>query len=122
MMRIFKMYIIPIMILLLFVGIMTSGGILKRPFGKADDVISYIESLKKDVANENWQQAKMDITQVKSSWRIVEKRVQFSVERNAMNAIDVSISRIEGAIYAQDKTSAIIELSQITRCWNDLER
>lgn len=122
MMKIFKMYIIPTMVLLLFVGIMTSGGIAKKPFGKSDDVILYIDSLKKDVANENWQQAKMDITQVKSSWSIVEKRVQFSVERNAMTAIDVSISRIEGAISAQDKTAAIIELSQITRCWDDLEQ
>lgn len=117
-----KMYIIALMILLLFVGIMKSGGILKKPFSKSDDVLSYIEALKKDVASENWKQAEIDVIQVKSAWSIVEKRVQFSVERNDMNEIDISISRIEGALLARDKTSAFIELSQIIRHWNELEK
>lgn len=117
-----RMYIIPIMILLLFVGIMNSGGILKQPFSKTDDVLSYIEALKKDVVDENWKQAEIDIARVKSAWRIVEKRVQFSVERNDINEIDINIARIEGALLAKDKTSAFIELSQITRHWNELEK
>ncbi len=115
-------YIVPILVLILFITIMTSGGILKKPFGKSDDVASCIETLKKDVINEDWEQAKTDVQHLKAAWKTVEKRVQFSVERDEMNIIDINIARIEGAISIGDKSSAIIELSEIMEHWNALEK
>lgn len=117
-----KFYIIPIVIMTFCIGIMRSGSFLKKSFSKEDNVLLYIESLKKDVEKENWNQAKQDIVKVKSAWKIVGRRVQFSVERTHMDAIDMKIARIIGGIWAEDKNSVLIELSEFIGHWDDLER
>lgn len=122
MMKKIKKYIIPAVVLILFTVIMTSGGFLKRPFSKTDDVSGCIEILKKDVMNENWKQAENDLEQLKIAWRTVGKRVQFSVERDEMNLINSNIARIEGALSVRDKSFIIIELSEIKEHWNELEK
>lgn len=115
-------YAIPVLVLLVFVAVMTSGGLVKRPLGKEDDVVAHIEAVKRDVVSENWQQAQVDLSKVKSAWTTVAKRVQFSVERNEMNTIDMNIARMEGAISAQDKSAALMELSEMMEHWDDLEK
>lgn len=117
-----RRYIIPTLVLILFIAIMTSGGFLKRSFSNIDDVNGSIEVLKKDVINENWKQAEIDFKKLKVAWRKVEKRVQFSVERDEMNMIDTNIARIGGALSVRDKSSSVIELSEITNHWNELEK
>lgn len=114
-------YIIPVMMLLLFIAIMNSGELLKRPFSSKDDVLKYIEIMRKDVTNAKWKQATSDLNKLKTAWKIVEKRVQFSVERDEMNLIDTNISRIEGALSVNDKSFIIIELKELAGHWNELE-
>lgn len=120
-MKKFNQYIIPTIILLLFVAIMNSGELFKKSFSSNDDVQKYIETMKKDIKNEKWQQSEIDLEKLKTAWKIVEKRVQFSVERNEMVLIDTNISRIEGAISVHDKSFIIIELEEILGHWNELE-
>jgi len=117
-----KSYIIPVAAILIFIAIMTTGGVLKKPFGKKDDVDKFIATLKKDVMNQEWDKADVDLKQLEAAWRIVEKRVQFSVERDEMIAIDTSIARIEGAVLVHDKNQAITEISEAAEHWRDLEK
>ncbi|WP_055669016.1 DUF4363 family protein [Desnuesiella massiliensis] len=117
-----KKYVIPITVLILFVAIMKSGGFLKKPFSDKDDVLASIEALKKDIIDENWEQAEIDFEKLKTSWKIVEKRIQFSVERDEMHLIDISIARIEGALLIHDRSFAIMELSEIMEHWDSLEK
>jgi hypothetical protein len=116
-----KQSIIPAIVLLLFAAIMNSGEFLKKPFGSNDDVERCIQAVKSDVKSEKWQQASVDLKKLKTAWKIVEKRVQFSVERDEMILIDTNISRIEGAISVHDKSSSIIELEELLGHWNELE-
>jgi hypothetical protein len=44
------------------------------------------------------------------------------VERNDINAIDDNIARIEGSVSVHDKSSAVIELSEITEHFDELEK
>jgi len=115
-------YIVPAIALIIFVGIMTTGGLLKKPFGENDDFTKCISILKKDVMSEQWDKAEVDLKNLEGAWRIVEKRVQFSVERDKMIAIDTSIARIEGAVLVEDKAHVITELSEISDRWNSLEK
>jgi len=115
-------YIIPVITVIIFIVIMTTGGWLKKPFGKDDDVAKCIENLKKDVMSEAWDKADIDLNQLEGAWRIVEKRVQFSVERDEMLAIDTSIARIEGAVLVHDRAQAITEISEALEHWEDLEK
>ncbi|MBC8059745.1 MAG: DUF4363 family protein [Clostridiaceae bacterium] len=121
-MKEFKKYIIPVLLTAIFIAIMTTGGLIKRPFNQNDNVKGYIEKVKKDVEEEKWEKAKQDLDKLKSAWKIVEKRVQFSVERDEMISIDRNIARIKGALEVQDKISAIVELSEVNENWDDLEK
>lgn len=117
-----KGYIIPILTILLFVAVMTTGGLLKKPFRHNDDVVTNIEIMRKDINEEKWDKARRDLENIKTSWEIVKKRVQFSVERDEMILIDTNISRIEGALPVQDKSFISIELSEMKNHWDELEK
>ncbi len=116
-----KYYFIPVLLIIAFVIIMTTGNIVKKPFSQKDDVQYYIERVNKDVNSEKWVEGKLNVDKLKIAWRKVSKRVQFSVERDEMVAIDRNIAKIKGSIEAKDKTSALIELSEIKENWMDLE-
>jgi hypothetical protein len=116
-----KFYSIPVVLMLLFVCIMTTGSILKKPFSQKDDVQYYLKELKKVISSERWDQASYNLDKLKYAWEIVEKRIQFSVERGEMISIDRNIARISGAIDAKDKTSGLIEISEIKENWDKLE-
>ena len=117
-----KKYLFPVLAIAAFLAIMTTGGFLKRPFSQKDNVKGYIEEVKNAVQDENWDQANQSLDKLQKSWKIVEMRVQFSVERDEMIFIDRNIARISGAIEVKDKVSAIIELSEINKNWEDLEK
>jgi hypothetical protein len=117
-----KRYIIPVSTLVIFIVIMTSGGLLKKSFNSKDNVLRSIEELKTDVLKENWLQAETDIKKLKTAWLTIEKRVQFSMELDELNTIDTNIARIEGALLVKDKSYAIIELSEMVKHWNKLEK
>lgn len=115
-------YVVPIILIIIFILIMNSGGFLKKPFGKKDNVVKYIEILKKDITNEKWEIANNDLDNLKTAWKIVSRRVQFSVERNEMIDIETSIARIKGNIVAKDKNGAIVEIEELKSHWDELER
>lgn len=121
-MRKIKRYIVPVLTLVIFIVIMTSGGFLKRSFNNKDKVLLNIENLKTDILRNDWQQANEDFNKLKSSWKIIERRVQFSTELDELNTIDTNLARIEGALLVKDKAFIIIELSEIIKHWNKLEK
>lgn len=116
-----KRYSIPIITLLIFIAVMNSGEILKKPLSSKDDVQKCIKTMKDDVKKNKWQQAKSDLSQLKYAWKTVEKRIQFAVERDEMIMIDTNISRIDGAVSIHDKSYTIIELEELLGHWNELE-
>jgi len=115
-------YIIPAITISVFIAIMTTGGLLKKPFGKDDDIAKCIENLKKDAMSEQWDKAEIDLNNLKRAWRIVEKRVQFSVERDEMLSINTSIARIEGGVLVHDKAQTVTEISEMMGHWEELEK
>lgn len=112
---------IPIVTLLVFALIMLSGSYFKKAvIGTEEDFLAYIDTIKSNIENSQWDEA-MDNTYVlDDTWQKVIKKIQFSEERDQMNKIDVSIARLKGAIYANDKTNALVELYEAKMHWKNV--
>lgn len=119
-MKKFIFYLIPTAALVLFSLIMLSGNIMKKPRNGDEDFPKYLETVKADVNSSQWENADANLDKASAAWDKIAKRVQFSVERDEINEIKMNLSRIDGAITAQDKSNAIIELSEAKMHWDNL--
>lgn len=119
-MRRFLTIAIPIVTLALFICIMLSGSILKRPLGKNNDIPQAIENLIHEVNNDDWDKVNSDIVNLEKTWKKVIHRVQFSSERDEINDLSMNIARLRGAALAEDKSNSLIELFEAYNHWNGL--
>jgi predicted HNH restriction endonuclease len=119
-MRKFLVITIPIVTLAFFVCIMLSGSFFKKPLGKGDNIPESIQLILQDVESENWEGANNKTDNLSNSWKKIVKRIQFSSERDEINAFDVSIARLRGAIDAKDKSDAFLELNEAYEHWDGL--
>lgn len=119
-MRKFFVILIPIAILAISILLMLSSPFLKKPRGEGDDVPKCMDKVTKAITLDNWTLAKQNTSELETAWKTVVKRVQFSSERDEINALSVSIARLKAAIASKDKTSSLIELSEVGQHWNDL--
>lgn len=108
------------LILVVFILIMNSGEYLKESFGKDDDVESILQSLESDINSNNWNKSINDIKKLKEAWKKVLKRIQFSVERDKLTGIDLSIARLNGSIRGEDKVEALIGFEELKNYWSNL--
>lgn len=119
-MRKFFVVAIPIATLTIFILIMLSGSFLKKPIGKGDDIPKSIEMVKEDVNEEKWEAAKINTEKLEEVWKKVVIRVQFSSERDEINGFSMSLARLKGAIMSEDKSGALMELSEAYEHWDEL--
>ncbi|MBO8159253.1 DUF4363 family protein [Thermosyntropha sp.] len=109
-----------IIILSLFVFILNSGDIAKKPWNREDDFEFYAESLHKNLKSENWIEAKKDLISLKKAWKKTVKRIQYSVEKDEINAINVNLARLTGYIENKDKSAGLAEIHEIQEHWHNL--
>jgi len=119
-MRKFLTIAIPIISLAFFVLVMLSDNVLKYSLGKNDNIPSSIQLLMQDLQNEKWEDASKKTDELSKSWKIVTKRVQFSAEKDEINAFDVNIARLRGAIIAKNKPNAFMELNEAYEHWENI--
>lgn len=121
-MRKFFVIFTPIAIVAITALIMLSGEFLKKPTGDMDNVPKYMDTITKAVQSEDWKSAEENASKLEDAWKIIVKRVQFSGERNEINDLNVSIARIKASINVQDKSAALMELSEAGQHWIGLGR
>lgn len=114
------LYVVPVVVLGIFVVLMVGGGYFKQPRGETDDVQKYIDLVKGDVTDGRWKEAEADIEKLKAAWKEVVPRIQFSVERDIIMDISLNLARLRGAIEAEDKPGALMELSEVHQLWQAL--
>lgn len=119
-MRKFMVISIPIFAIAIFVLIMQSGGFLKKSLGDDDNIPQIIEEIIQDISKGHWEGASNKTNDLKKAWDKIVWRIQFSSERDEINDFTVSLARLEGAILAQDKASAFMELKEALEHWRDL--
>lgn len=119
-MRKFLVISIPIFALLTFVLIMLSGDFLKRPLGKDDDIPKIVQTLIGNIKAEEWEQASNNTKKLSSTWGKIVKRVQFSSERDEINAFSANLARLKGALLVKDKSSSLSEICEAYEHWKEL--
>lgn len=119
-MRKFIIISIPIVTLTLFILIMLSGNYLKKPIGGNDDFPKLVQLVINDVYEEKWEEAVKHKNDLDNAWEKILNRVQFSSERDEINALNVSLSRLDGAILVKNKDLAICELNEAYEHWDQL--
>ncbi|WP_315080453.1 DUF4363 family protein [uncultured Clostridium sp.] len=119
-MRKFLVITIPIASLILFVVIMLSGNILKKPLGKNDNIPESIQLIIQDVESDNWEGASDKTENLSKTWKKIVKRIQFSSERDEINSFEASIARLDGAIMAKDKSASLMQLKEAYEHWDGL--
>ncbi|NLY53036.1 MAG: DUF4363 family protein [Firmicutes bacterium] len=114
--------VLPVMVLALFVLVMTSDTYLKRPRSYKDDVGLHIHNVRSAVLAEDWAQGQASLAELDQAWRLMLARLQFSVERDEIRKLTTSLARLRGALLAQDKSGALMELAEAEQHWQDLGR
>jgi hypothetical protein len=108
---------IPIATIAIFILIMTSGGYLKRPLGDEDSFSKMIEDITTDVNDGAWDRADSNAKNLVNTWNRIVIRIQFSTEQEEIDDISTSLARLHGAVAAEDKTNALIELKEAYNHW-----
>lgn len=119
-MRKFLVYAIPIATIVLFMAVMISGNYLKQPLSKDDDIPGLIDTLIKDIQDEQWESVDQKVEELNRAWEKVVFRVQFSSERNEISNFNIALARLKGAVLEKDRSSAIIELKEAYEHWDQL--
>lgn len=118
--RFWLLYVLPICLLLVFVAIMATGAMLKKPFGADDRLLESIQKLEKQVEAKKWTEAKSQIDYAMKAWDKIVNRIQFSVERETIYDILGTLARIRGGIAAQDDKAIMEEIYFFYVLWENL--
>lgn len=122
-MRSFVFYLIPVVTLAIFFAIMNGGIILKNSIGERDHhFLKYYNDIKNCINDEEWEEAIAYSKKLEDVWKKKIPWIQFSVERDQLNGIDVALARLMGFLEARDKAGALAELYEAKRYWDDLGR
>ncbi len=121
-MRTFLVKAIPVITIVLFISVMLSGYFLKRSIGNEPGVPDSINAVINEVIAGNWPEASKKTLALSNLWDKIVSRVQFSSERDEINAFGVNLARLKGAIEAQDKSGSLQELSEAYEHWLELGR
>ncbi|SHG66788.1 protein of unknown function [Thermosyntropha lipolytica DSM 11003] len=108
--------------LLIFVFILNSGDIAKKPWSHDDDFVLYATMLQKDITREDFRKASHDLEQLKKAWSKIVSRIQYSVEKEEINAIYVNLARLTAHIKNEDKKQALVEIEEMWNHWHHLNQ
>lgn len=107
-------YLIVVMALLFFVAVMNSGSFLAR--GLSDD----FRDMRHSLQSEEWKQAEINCQDLMLAWRNTVARIQFSVEKDEINAINVNLARMKAHIELRQNNEAYVELLEAMEHWENL--
>jgi multidrug efflux pump subunit AcrB len=65
--------------------------------------------------------AAAELSQVQAAWRKTIPKIQYSVERNELDSLDISLARLNGALQAKSRDAALVEIAEAERHWTELE-
>lgn len=119
-MRKFLVISIPLFLIALFILTMLSDKYLKHSFNDNDDVVYLLDTVAKEVNEEDWNKAKSSTEKLRSAWVMVVKRVQFSAEKDEINGFFRNLARLEAAIATNNKDNALMELNEAYYHWESL--
>ena len=77
-----------------------------------ESLLNDVELLNKFIMKEEWNEAKEQIGTLKSRWKEIRKIWELYIEHYEMDAIDVTIARLNQYVEIQDRDSALGEMAE----------
>ncbi|MDD4548785.1 MAG: DUF4363 family protein [Syntrophomonadaceae bacterium] len=111
-----------ILILVFFIVVMNAGDYSKKPRSESDDVVLYMEQLQQNILLEQWEEAEVNNKKLHKAWQKIIPRIQFSVEKDEINAISVNFSRLSAYITSRENEDALAELYESREHWDNLNK
>lgn len=115
-------YCVIVLVIAGSICIMTGGDLFKKSWHEADNVEGFAEQLAAAVIQQDWPRADQEHKQLSRAWKQVVPRIQFSVEKDEMNAIDTNLARLDAYILCQDRVGAYSEISELRDHWINLNK
>ena len=115
-------YVLPVLMILSFVYVMTSGEIQKQPRGEGDNVSVLIEQLEENIMQEEWTHAEQTLEQLEIAVGKVLPRVQYSAGRDDIINLERNLSRVRGNVRGKEKAGALSELAEANYFWHLLAK
>ncbi len=115
-------YMVPLLILVIFLLVMTSGSYLKVNLESGKEVVSALSELELLVTNQAWEQAGAKVSSLDASWRKIGPLLQISSEEDDIKQFTQGIARLRGYIGGQDAGSALAEIELLKLIWTRLGR
>lgn len=116
------LFLIPLLTLVLFIFIMNSGSLLKKPLGKDDRLYETVHQIEADVKEKNWDKASNNINYAETAWEKIVRRIQFSVEKEYIFQINETLARIKGGIEVKDDKAIMEEIYYFYELWDKLAK
>lgn len=113
-------YLLPTLIIMAFATILGPGDYLKKPRDDSEDVLMHLQQVEQQIINDNWDAADRTLNLLETAFGKIVPRVQFSTRRDDIVDMERSMSRLRGAIQAQEKGPALTELSETNYQWHTL--
>ncbi|NLM26318.1 MAG: DUF4363 family protein [Firmicutes bacterium] len=112
-------HVIPLITLLLFAVILTSGSYLKKlPEGQR--IQSALNELQELINQESWNEALVHAEQLASEWNKLNPKLQISVVDQELIEFTNRTQRLQAYLRAQELGSALAEINTLCYLWQRL--
>jgi len=112
---------VPVAVIGFFILIMNSDFLFREPDGY--HVPSQIENITESILRSDWSTADTQLNEMDTVLKeTIFPLIQFSVEKDEMIQIDLSIARIRGCIQTRNRDLAVVYLQDIKSHWNNLNK
>jgi hypothetical protein len=111
--------VIPIILLAICVGIMTSGYWWKSS-DESKWFINEMKTIEVSIDDGEWEVAEKAVSEMNERWNKVIVKIQYGVERDRLSSINKELAKLKGSIKAEDKSLAMQQIYMFYRLWEDL--
>ena len=106
--------------IIVFIGIMQSGKLIKNMGGEAQDLPRNVKELMDIIKEENWQEADKKSEKVDRIFNQKSQWLQISEERDRLDEIARELARVKGYIYAEEVGGSLAALEAVLENWKEI--
>jgi len=109
-------YAIPLLILGTSIWVMT----MEPTKQQNRQFIEGTKLIEEQVIRAQWDEAESELRTLEKVYSAARPRIQFSMERNEMNDVEVSLTRLHSYLVAADSTGALVSTEEARYHWANL--
>lgn len=121
-MRKWASVLLPALVLLLFALALNTGSLLKRPFGRHDDISGSVDRLDAAVRSGDWASANEALSAVSRAMTAVRPRIELAAERSELDRFNETLALLRGSLTARDLSASLQHIALLHLLYEDLGR